>query len=64
MMMIVMRHTTVVTGKDEHGEPADMPLSASSLLIGEEPEAKHAKFLGFVRGMSLAFIAKTGPYET
>ena len=61
-MMIVMRHTTVMDGKTADG-PVLFPQPAAALLIGEAPEAKHAAFVGHVRGLPLAFIAKTGPYE-
>lgn len=61
-MMVVMRHTAVLDGKTADG-PVLFPQPAVAMLIGEQPEAKHAAFIGRVRGLALAFIAKSGPYE-
>ncbi len=62
-VMIVFKATAVFTGKGSDG-PQDMILQTVATIIGAKPEAQHARFLGYVRAVSLAFIAKSGPYET
>lgn len=48
--MIVYRATSVAEGMGPQGQEA-LPLPVVAMIIGEQPEAKHARFLGIVRGL-------------
>ncbi len=57
-MMIVMPMTAVITGKSEQG-PEVVPLTATAMIFGK-PEARHARFLGYVRGLHEDFTNGLG----
>ena len=59
-MMIVCPTTAVLEVQTSNG-PALNPRKSVAMIFGEAPEAKHARFVGLVRGLHIHFLANRQP---